>query len=207
MGGPRVDRVRAVAVSVAGRNAGREDHVGPRSARTSGAGTQTMSAGVSGATRSAAGSHLPRIGPCHSLRSCCPSTRDVPAVLAHPRRDGVGRRAGRARGCRTGRTQACRHRDGTCGVARRFQIIAWPAFGLLLVTGVWNLFAVNVGDQSGSYLTTVFVKLVLVAVSGISALGHTLVARHQPALGGMLAALALLAALGATFVGVLLTTG
>ena len=92
-------------------------------------------------------------------------------------------------------------------VARRFQIIAWPAFALLLVTGVWNLFAVNVGDQSESYLTTVFVKLVLVAVSGMCALGHTLVARHQPALGGMLAALALLAALGATFVGVLLTTG
>jgi putative copper export protein len=92
-------------------------------------------------------------------------------------------------------------------VARRFQLIAWPAFVLLVVTGVWNLFAVNVGDQSGSYLTTLWVKLILVAVSGIGALAHILVARRRPALGGILAALALLAALGATFVGVLLATG
>jgi uncharacterized membrane protein len=92
-------------------------------------------------------------------------------------------------------------------VARRFQLIAWPAFILLLLTGIWNLFAVNVGQQSGRYLTTLWVKLILVAVSGIGALAHTLVARRRPALGGILAALALLAALGATFVGVLLATG
>lgn len=92
-------------------------------------------------------------------------------------------------------------------VARRFQLIAWPAFGLLLVTGIWNLYAVHVGDQSGSYLTTLSVKLILVAVSGIGAFGHILVARRRPALGGILAALALLAALAATFIGVLLTTG
>jgi putative copper export protein len=92
-------------------------------------------------------------------------------------------------------------------VARRFQLIAWPAFGLLVVTGIWNLFAVKVGEQSTSYTTTLFVKLILVAVSGIGAAGHICFARHRPALGGILAALALLAALGATFVGVLLTTG
>jgi putative copper export protein len=92
-------------------------------------------------------------------------------------------------------------------VARRFQLIAWPAFGLLVGTGIWNLFAVHVGEQSGNYRTTLSVKLILVAVSGIGALGHVLVARRRPALGGILAALALLAALGATFVGVLLMTG
>jgi len=92
-------------------------------------------------------------------------------------------------------------------VARRFQLIAWPAFGLLLATGIWNLFAVSVGDRSGSYLTTLSVKLILVAVSGIGALAHILVARRRPALGGIFAALALLAALGATFVGVMLNIG
>ena len=92
-------------------------------------------------------------------------------------------------------------------VARRFELIAWPAFGLLIVTGIWNLFAVNVADQSGVYVTTLIVKLILVAVSGTAALGHILVVRHRPALGGILAALALLAALSATFVGVLLATG
>ncbi|HEY5173410.1 MAG TPA: hypothetical protein VIK54_16935 [Acidimicrobiia bacterium] len=92
-------------------------------------------------------------------------------------------------------------------VARRFQLIAWPSFGLLVVTGVWNLFAVKVGDQSSAYLTTLVVKLLLVGLSGIGALGHVLFARRRPALGGSLAGLALLGAIGATFVGVLLAGG
>ncbi len=97
--------------------------------------------------------------------------------------------------------------ETTRALARRFQLVAWPAFALLVATGIWNLFAVNVGDQSGSYLTTLAVKLALVGVSGAGALAHILLARSRPALGGALAGLALLAALGATFTGVLLRTG
>jgi putative copper export protein len=92
-------------------------------------------------------------------------------------------------------------------VARRFQLVAWPAFAVLLVTGVWNLFAVEVGDQSGEYLSTLLVKLLLVAVSGMGALGHIFYARRRPALGGMLAGVGLLAAVAATFAGVLLAAG
>jgi len=51
------------------------------------------------------------------------------------------------------------------------------------------------------------VKLLLVAVSGLAAFGHTVVARRNAPIGGMLAGLALLAALGATFFGVQLTVG
>jgi putative copper export protein len=97
--------------------------------------------------------------------------------------------------------------ETTRAVARRFQVVAWPAFAVLVATGVWNLAAVHVGDRSGSYQLRLVVKLVLVLVSGLGALGHTLLARTRPALGGALAGLALLAALGATFLGVLLTTG
>jgi putative copper export protein len=92
-------------------------------------------------------------------------------------------------------------------VARQFQFIAWPAFALLVVTGVWNLFAVEVGDQSSEYLTTLFVKLVLVGVSGACAAAHIAVARRNPPVGGALAGLALLSALGAAFLGVLLGNG
>src|SRR5689334_9050978 len=60
--------------------------------------------------------------------------------------------------------------ETTRAVARRFQVVAWSAFGLLIATGVWNLFEVRVGDQSDRYLTTLFVKLVLVAISGLGAL-------------------------------------
>jgi len=97
--------------------------------------------------------------------------------------------------------------ESTRVVARRFQLVAWPAFAVLVATGIWNLAAVHVGDQSAAYRTTLVVKLVLVVISGAGALGHILLARRRPALGGGLAGLALLAALGATFVGVLLTTG
>ena len=98
-------------------------------------------------------------------------------------------------------------REATLATARRFQLVAWPAFALLLATGVWNLFAVHVGDESSSYLTTLSVKLLLVVISGIGALGHTLFTRRSPALGGALAGVGLLAALGATFLGVLLNAG
>ena len=84
--------------------------------------------------------------------------------------------------------------------------IAVSITALLLATGVWNLFAEKVGDASGSYLTTLFVKLLLVGVSGAAAAGHIVVARRRPALGGALAGVALLAALGATFLGLLLGT-
>ena len=98
-------------------------------------------------------------------------------------------------------------RDAARAVARRFQLVAWPAFALLIVTGVWNLFAIHAADQSSEYLTTLFVKLLLVGVSGACAAAHIVVTRRNPAVGGALAALALLAALAALFLGVLLTFG
>jgi putative copper export protein len=96
--------------------------------------------------------------------------------------------------------------DAVRAAARRFQQIAWPAFALLLGTGVWNLFAVNIGDASGKYLTTLFVKLLLVGISGAAAAMHITLARRRPALRGAMAGVALLAALGATFLGLLLGT-
>jgi uncharacterized membrane protein len=97
--------------------------------------------------------------------------------------------------------------ESTRVVARRFQFVAWPAFAVLVATGIWNLVEVDVANQSGPYLTTLSVKLGLVVVSGVCAFGHIMLVRRRPALGGALAGLALLAALGATFIGVLLTTG
>jgi len=55
-------------------------------------------------------------------------------------------------------------------VARRFQVLAWSAFFVLLATGVWNLLALSVGDQSTEWLVTLFVKLTCVAISGLAAL-------------------------------------
>jgi putative copper export protein len=94
--------------------------------------------------------------------------------------------------------------ETTRALARRFQFVAWPAYALLLGTGVWNLLAIHVADQSSAYLTTLFVKLVLVGISGAGALAHVMLARTRPALGGALAGIGLLAALSAAFLGVVL---
>jgi putative copper export protein len=63
--------------------------------------------------------------------------------------------------------------DTTRVAARRFNLIAWPAFAVLLATGVWNLLEIEVGDRSTEYQITLFVKLMFVALSGIAAFLHT----------------------------------
>ena len=63
--------------------------------------------------------------------------------------------------------------------ARRFNQVAWPAFAVLILTGVWNVIAVR-SQITGSYQTTLVVKLAAVAVSGITAVLH---ARARSAAG------------------------
>ena len=90
-------------------------------------------------------------------------------------------------------------------VARRFSRIAWPAFGVLVVTGVWNLVEVEIGDASNDYQVTVFVKLLVVAVSGVAAFAHQrATTRRGLAIGGAVSGLS---ALGALLLGVLLRSG
>ena len=95
--------------------------------------------------------------------------------------------------------------DAPRTVARRFNRLAWPAFGVLVLTGVWNIAEVDVGDTSTEYQVTLFVKLTVVAVSGVSAFLHT-TARTKPMLAAM-GALTGLSALAALFLGVLLVRG
>jgi putative copper export protein len=101
--------------------------------------------------------------------------------------------------------------------ARAFQRVAWAAYLLLVVTGVWNLLAVHAADQSSEWLVTLFVKLICVAASGIAAAIHIFVAaprlraatteaehRRAAALSGVCEGLSLLFALAAAFLGILL---
>ena len=89
-------------------------------------------------------------------------------------------------------------------VARRFNRIAWPAFGVLVATGVWNLVEVDVADTSTEYQITVFVKLLVVAAAGIGAAAHA-TAKTKPALA-VWGAVSALASITALFLGVLLAT-
>jgi len=87
--------------------------------------------------------------------------------------------------------------------ARAFNKIAWPAFGLLLVTGVWNVVAVNHADHpSSTYQTVLGLKILVVAASGITAFLHT---RATTSRGlAVWGALTGLTALSALYLGVLL---
>jgi putative copper export protein len=86
--------------------------------------------------------------------------------------------------------------DAPRAVARRFNRIAWPAFAVLVVTGIWNVSEVHVGDRTTSYQVTLFVKLVIVAVSGLAAFAHSVsVTKPQLAIWGTVTGLAALAAL------------
>lgn len=95
--------------------------------------------------------------------------------------------------------------DAPRTVARRFNRIAWPAFAVLVVTGIWNVVAVDVADTTIEYQITLFVKLVVVAASGISAAAHVgAQSRQALAFWGALSGLTALAAL---FLGVMLAAG
>ena len=90
-------------------------------------------------------------------------------------------------------------------VARQFNRIAWPAFAVLVLTGLWNLAEADLGDRTTEYQVTLFVKLVVVAISGISAAFHIrATSKVGLAVGGALSALS---ALAAVFLGIQLARG
>ena len=95
--------------------------------------------------------------------------------------------------------------EATKVAARAFARVAWPAFAVVVLTGLWNLTEVDITETRTTYQVTLYVKLVLVFASGAAAAVHS-VGRSKLALalGG---AIGLLAGLGAMFCGYLLTTG
>lgn len=94
--------------------------------------------------------------------------------------------------------------EATSVVAKGFARVAWPAFGVVVLTGLWNLAEIDVTNTTTSYQITLFVKIALAMLSGAAAAVHQVgQTKIALAVGG---ALGLLAALGAMFCGLLLTT-
>ena len=86
--------------------------------------------------------------------------------------------------------------------ARAFNRIAWPAFGVLLLTGVWNVVAQD--DTDAAYDRTLMLKYTLVLVSGVTAFLHTR-ARSRGAVAAF-GALTGLSAIATLFVGIQLAS-
>ncbi|CAB4679430.1 MAG: hypothetical protein F2659_00450 [Actinobacteria bacterium] len=98
-----------------------------------------------------------------------------------------------------------KHEGAAKQAAQAFNRLAWPAFGVLVVTGMWNLAAIDITSASNSYQITVFIKIAVAIAAGVATAAH-IAARTKLmlALGGALGALC---SVVAVFLGVLLHTG
>jgi putative copper export protein len=80
-------------------------------------------------------------------------------------------------------------------LARAFGRIQWPAYAVLVVTGLWNVSAVHAG-QPRSWVIVLVVKIVVVAFAGVAAFLHTRSTTQRGlAVWGALTSLSSLAAL------------
>lgn len=81
--------------------------------------------------------------------------------------------------------------DAPKQVAQAFNRIAWPAYGIALVTGIWNMMVVDDLDQA-----LFGIKFLLVVVSGAGAALHIWGgSKAALAIGGALASLGAIAAM------------
>lgn len=95
--------------------------------------------------------------------------------------------------------------DATQIAARAYARVAWPAFALLVVTGLWNIAEIDVANTTTEYQITLFLKIALAILSGAAAAVHQIGrSTIALALGG---ALGLVGALGAMLLGIALRTG
>ena len=97
------------------------------------------------------------------------------------------------------------HPESLKTAANGFARVAWPAYGVTVITGIWNILDVSVSDTNTDYQVTLFVHVLLAVATAIFAAVHSLGrGKLALAIGG---ALGLLTGLGAMFVGLLLRTG
>ncbi len=92
--------------------------------------------------------------------------------------------------------------EGTKSLANGFARVAWPAFGLALVTGIWSLLARD-GQSSTAYSLTFGVKFLLYITAGAAAIAHAR-SSNRPVIA-VTGALGLICSLIVLFLGTLLT--
>jgi len=93
--------------------------------------------------------------------------------------------------------------DAPGKVARAFARLSWPAFGLLIATGVWNYLAINHAHATTSWNVVFGIKMFCVVVAGLGAFLHTKVT--SPTAKGVYAGVGTLGTIAALVLGVALT--
>jgi putative copper export protein len=80
--------------------------------------------------------------------------------------------------------------DAPRQVARRFAALAWPAYVVLLFTGIWNALAIDIGEYPASSKAWFGFKMTCFLITGAGAALHSLVKqRWALAVGGAAASL------------------
>ena len=88
-------------------------------------------------------------------------------------------------------------------VAGKFNQVAWAAYCLLIITGIWNVVSID-KQITNTYKIELTLKILVVALSGVSAFLH---AKSKSTFGlAFWGALSGLSALSATYIGVLLAS-
>jgi len=86
--------------------------------------------------------------------------------------------------------------DATKTLARAFARMAWPAYLLLIVTGIWNVTAVHYSSQDSAWKAVLMAKIVVVILAGVGVgLHQRAKTKGQLALWGSVGGLASVAAL------------
>ena len=97
------------------------------------------------------------------------------------------------------------HPEALKTLAQGFGRVAWPAFGVAVITGMWSLMDIDITSMSSAYQGTVLLKIAFAVVAGIAAAIHSAgKSKVAMAVGGALGAVCSVAAL---FLGMLLRTG
>ena len=62
--------------------------------------------------------------------------------------------------------------DAPKTLARAFARLAWPAYAVLVVTGIWNISAVGYGSMDTAWKAVLMAKIAVVVLAGLGVLLH-----------------------------------
>lgn len=97
------------------------------------------------------------------------------------------------------------HRDALGPLARSFGRVAWPAYALVVLTGMWSLAVIDVTQTSTGYQVATLIKVLVALASGAAAAVHSYGnSKAAKAFGGAAASLTAVASL---VLGVLVRSG
>ncbi|MGH9097092.1 MAG: hypothetical protein ACRDWB_06680 [Acidimicrobiales bacterium] len=86
--------------------------------------------------------------------------------------------------------------DASKKVARALAVLLWPAYAVLVITGIWNLSTVTFSDAPSAWKSVLMIKIAVVVAAGLAVLLHQRsTSRRGLALWGSVGATASVAAL------------